>query len=303
MPPGRTAGLIAEGPDVSGPDIMQQEHLCVGPIAVRTDAIDVAAFAAALGLQRGFGPVPLTFPIRWLSLPAIRLPVIDGLGLTGEAIVQQAQTFTYRAELAADRDYTFEVEARRERGPADRTLLRGTVRDRTGAVVTTLDTLLRTIGPGASRAAPPRPLNAPDSNFPVIETGPIDLAQTRRYTAASLDDNPLHSDLSTARAAGLDGLIIHGMLAMGQIEGALRGWLPGLRPDRLHGNFLQPVPVGSRLVFSGRVVKRTPADDRADADTDEMILRIIVSSTAGHAVCVSEVAARHGCAGRVPPNG
>ncbi|WP_253708063.1 MaoC/PaaZ C-terminal domain-containing protein [Bradyrhizobium sp. WD16] len=278
---------------MSGLDSTQQDHLGVGPIAVRTDAIDVAAFAAALGLRRGLGPVPLTFPIRWLSLPAIRSTVIRGLGLTGEAIVQQSQTFTYCAALATDCHYSFEVEARRERGSADRTLLRGTVRDSTGAVVVSLDTLLRTIRPGASRDAP-RPLSVPESRFPVIEAGPVDLAQTQRYTAASLDDNPLHSDLSTARAAGLDGLIIHGMLAMGQIEGALRAWLPGLRVDRIHGNFLQPVPVGSRLLFSGRVVKRTPSANSADADAEELILRVIVCGTAGQAVCVSEAVARHG---------
>lgn len=278
---------------MSGLDSTQQDHLGVGPIAVRTDAIDVAAFAAALGLRRGLGPVPLTFPIRWLSLPAIRSTVIRGLGLTGEAIVQQAQTFTYCAALATDCHYSFEVEARRERGSADRTLLRGTVRDSTGAVVVSLDTLLRTIRPGVSRDAP-RPLSVPESRFPVIEAGPVDLAQTQRYTAASLDDNPLHSDLSTARAAGLDGLIIHGMLAMGQIEGALRAWLPGLRVDRIHGNFLQPVPVGSRLLFSGRVVKRTPSDNSADADAEDLILRVIVCGTAGQAVCVSEAVARHG---------
>ena len=49
-----------------------------------------------------------------------------------------------------------------------------------------------------------------------IETGPIDVAQTQRYTSASLDDNPLHSDLATARAAGLDGLLrVASFMALG----------------------------------------------------------------------------------------
>jgi acyl dehydratase len=273
---------------VNGP-VSTQDKINIGPIAVRTDTVDVATFNSALGLQRSFGPVPLTFPIRWLSLPAIRPIVIHGLGLTGEMIVQQSQTFTYHRGFAADCDYAFTVEARRERTPADRTILHGTVRDSAGAIVATLDTLLRTFGPEATRKAAPRPRSVPDSSFPMIETGPIDVAQTRNYTLASLDDNPLHSDLATARAAGLDGLVIHGMLAMGQIEGALRDWLPSLRIDRIHGNFLLPIPVGSRLLFSGRVARRVRADER----TEELILRVIVSTDTGHAACVGEIAGRH----------
>lgn len=274
--------------DVSGPDNTQHQ-ISVGPIEVRTDAADVAAFTSALGLQRGFGPVPLTFPIRWLSLPAIRPIVVSRLGLSGEMVVQQSQTFTYHRNLAADRDYNFTVEARRERMPADRTILHGTVRDSAGAIVATLDTLLRTFRPNATRNGEPRPRPLPDSSFPMIETGPIDVAQTQRYTSASLDDNPLHSDLATARAAGLDGLIIHGMLAMGRIEGALRDWLPALRVDRIHGNFLQPVPVGARLLFSGRIAKRV----RAEPSAEELILRVIVSTGSGNAACVGEIAGRH----------
>ncbi|WP_316176768.1 MaoC family dehydratase [Bradyrhizobium sp. SZCCHNS30591] len=281
-----------EGSDVSGPD-SAQDQVSIGPIAVRADRADVAAFVSALGLQRGFGPVPFSFPIRWLSLPAIRPTVIGRLGLTDEIVVQQSQTFAYHEGLGPDRDYGFAVEARRERTPTDRTLLRGTVCDSEGRVVATLDTLLRTFRPDAARDAALRSRPMPDSSFPVIETGPIDIAQTESYAAASLDDNPLHSDPATARAAGLDGLIIHGMLAMGQIEGALRDWMPALRINRIHGNFLLPVPVGSRLLFSGRVVKRMPSDVPGSGRAEQLILRVIVSTDAGYAACVAEIAARH----------
>lgn len=277
---------------MSGPG-STQDQVSIGPIAVRTDTADVAAFVSALGLQRGFGPVPLAFPIRWLSLPAIRPTVIGRLGLTDEIVVQQSQTFTYHEGFGADRDYSFTVEARRERTPTDRTLLRGTVRDPEGRIVVTLDTLLRTFRPDATRGAALRPRPMPDSSFPVIETGPIDIAQTERYAAASLDDNPLHSDPATARAAGLDGLIIHGMLAMGQIEGALRDWMPALRINRIHGNFLLPVPVGSRLLFSGRVAKRMPSDVPGGGRAEQLIMRVVVSTDAGYTACVAEITARH----------
>jgi acyl dehydratase len=269
-----------------------QDEIAIGPIAVRTGADDITAFGAALGLQRGFGPVPLSFPIRWLSLPAIRPVVIQRLGLAGEAIVQQSQTFNFHDPLAADRDYNFEVLARRERTPADRTILQATVRDAAGATTATLTTLLRTFRPGAARADPPRSRSVPESEFPVFVTGPVDLAQTERYAAASLDDNPLHSDIAAARAAGLDGLIIHGMLAMGQMEGPLHDWLPRLRIDRFHGNFLWPVPVGSRLSFSGRIARRRPGG-RGEGRVEELVLRVIVSTDAGDAACIGEITARH----------
>lgn len=273
---------------MSGP-VGALDHVSIGPIVVRTDAADVAAFASALGLEHGFGPVPLTFPIRWLSMPAIHSVLIRRLELIGEIVVQQSQTFTYQQRFAPDRDYSLTVEARRERTPTDRTLLHATVRDSEGAIVATLETLLRTFGRGTTRDAALRPWSMPDSDFPVVETAPIDLAQTSRYAAASLDDNAIHRDIAIARAAGLEGLVIHGMLAIGRIEGALRDWLPALCVDRIHGNFLRPIPVGSRLLFSGRVARRA----RADARTEELILRVIVSTDTGHAACVGEIAGRH----------
>lgn len=265
------------------------DHVGIGPVAVRTDAADVAAFISALELEQRFGPVPLIFPIRWLSLPAIHAAVTRELGLAGAIVVQQSQTFTYHREFAIDRDYDFTVEGRRERTPTDRTVLHATARDSTGEIVATLDALLRTIEPGGSRDAPARHWPVPDSDFPTVETAPIELTQTRRYAAASLDDNPIHSDLAVARAAGLEGLVIHGMQAMGRIEAVLRNWLPALRIDRFHGNFLRPIPVGSRLRFSGRIAKRV----RVDGDTENLIVRVIAATDSGHAACVGEISGRH----------
>jgi acyl dehydratase len=281
----RASGMTAGGTEIGGVGAVE-DHLSIGPVPVRTDALDVEAFASALGLQRGYGPVPLTFPIRWLSLPSIRGMVIRRLGLEQDAIVQQSQTFAYFEVLELDREYTFEVDARRERTPTDRAVLHGTVRDHGGNIIATLDTLLRTFRPSGARVAPPRTIQMADTGFPVIGTGQIDLTQTQRYAAASLDDNPLHSDLAAAHAAGLDGLIVHGMLAMGQIERALLRWLPEFRVDRFHGNFLRPLPVGNRLFFHGRVARGT-----ADGKAKDLVLRVIVCTDGNQPVCISEVAA------------
>jgi acyl dehydratase len=53
--------------------------------------------------------------------------------------------------------------------------------------------------------------------LPELELPPLAAADLARYAAASGDHNPLHVDDAHARAAGLDGVIAHGMLVMGQL--------------------------------------------------------------------------------------
>jgi acyl dehydratase len=51
--------------------------------------------------------------------------------------------------------------------------------------------------------------------LPALTAGPLTHNQFVRYAGASGDFNPLHTDPAFARAAGLDGVIAHGMLVMG----------------------------------------------------------------------------------------
>jgi acyl dehydratase len=53
----------------------------------------------------------------------------------------------------------------------------------------------------------------------------IDLPILVRYAGASGDFNPIHYDESYARAAGLDGVIGQGMLAMGLVSEAVTDWV------------------------------------------------------------------------------
>jgi acyl dehydratase len=53
--------------------------------------------------------------------------------------------------------------------------------------------------------------------LPELELPPLAADNLARYAEASGDHNPLHTDDAHARAAGLDGVIAHGMLVMGQI--------------------------------------------------------------------------------------
>lgn len=65
------------------------------------------------------------------------------------------------------------------------------------------------------------------------ETTKVDEDQTYRYAEASGDHNPIHLDESTARMAGLPGIILHGMATMAMAaKGAVNG-LAGGDPARI----------------------------------------------------------------------
>ena len=290
----RNASSLASGSTGEGGWRAAGSEVRIGPLMVRTDAADVEAFARALGLREICGPVPLTFPIRWLSLPDVRGEISRELGLDQAPLVQQSQTFHFFGPLEPDRDYSFEIVARRLGPSFDRTSLRATVRDVTGNDVLTMDTVLRTLHMAHSAPASEfgRHASAAADGMMMLRVGPFDFAQTQRYAAASLDHNPLHSDIDAAHAVGLDGLIVHGMLVMGQFESALIAWRPNLRVIRLYGTFLRPLPVGGQIAISGRVVKAS-----AERGGEQLILRLVARSDKGDVVCVGEVTAQSVTAG------
>lgn len=244
----------------------------------------MTAFARALALRSGYGPVPLTFPMRWLCLRALREPVTRELQLERVLLVHQSQAFAYTRPLGLERDYTIEVDARRNPLAGGRITMRATVRDGPGDTVLVAETLMRVVEGSAIAPIPRRATPAPSSDIPALKTGPIDKAQTRRYAAAALDDNPLHHDPEAARAAGLDGPIVQGMLLAGQFESALSAWRPDLRIGRLYAAFLRPLPVGGAIVVNSRIAQSTPAEAG-----DRLVVRLTVCNEADDIVCIGEV--------------
>jgi acyl dehydratase len=91
----------------------------------------------------------------------------------------------------------------------------------------------------------------------------IDLPTLVRYAGASGDFNPIHYDESYALAAGLDGVIGHGMLAMALVSEAVTDWVgdSGL-VQSLSVRFTSPYRLGDVLTVSGEVV------DEADGATE-----------------------------------
>lgn len=257
----------------------------VGPVAVRADPAEVEAFARALGLCATYGPVPLTFPMRWLGLPAIREPIARELEIAGKLLVHQSQSFAYTRPLDPDADYVISAEAHRDR--SGRIALRATLRDSSGEAVLISEAVVRVVTAAAGGAGPRRRSPFASGEIPTLRVGPIGPRHTERYAAASLDDNPLHSDDEAARAAGLAGPVVHGMMLVGQFERALIAWRADLRIGRCHATFLQPLPVGGATVLEGRVVHSV----ETGCDS-QLVIRLAVQNEAGELLVVGEVEAR-----------
>jgi acyl dehydratase len=79
--------------------------------------------------------------------------------------------------------------------------------------------------------------------------------QISAYAEASGDRNPIHLDDVAARAAGLPGVIAHGMLGMAQLANFVVAYAGDHRRlRRLRCRFSGMVLPGDTITFSGRVV-------------------------------------------------
>ena len=79
--------------------------------------------------------------------------------------------------------------------------------------------------------------------------------QIRAYAEASGDHNPIHLDDNAARAAGLPGVIAHGMLGMAKLANFVVVYAGDHRRlRRFRCRFSGMVLPGDTITFTGRVV-------------------------------------------------
>ncbi len=131
--------------------------------------------------------------------------------------------------------------------------------------------------------APPDWPNAGDE-IRAQKFGPFDRDALARYAAVSGDDNPLHLDPNAARAAGLAGPPVHGMLMLSCFESLIMLWRRDLFIARLSGKFLRPVLAGEGILVSGRVMRRQ------DVPRPELILRLIARAQKNDLAILGEAA-------------
>ena len=112
----------AQSRDAMAPEPSEDAPVRLPPIRVRTGAGEVAGFLRETRGARTLGFVPLTFPVRWLTLPAIRGLILQLIGGQGFLPVHEGQSFAYEHELRIETDYVLAVEARRTAKPPRLTL-------------------------------------------------------------------------------------------------------------------------------------------------------------------------------------
>jgi len=112
----------------------------------------------------------------------------------------------------------------------------------------------------------------------------VTVEQIRQYAAASGDRNPIHLDETFARAAGLPGVIAHGMLTMAFANQLVTDWL-GDRSylKRLQGRFAGMVLPGDELTCSGIVASR-------DEEHRRLVVHITVTNQRGEKVFTKGIA-------------
>jgi acyl dehydratase len=97
----------------------------------------------------------------------------------------------------------------------------------------------------------------PATNPPLIHN------QLVRYSGASGDFNPIHTDPEFARQAGLDGVIAHGMLIMGYAGRMLSDYVGPGALRRFGVRFRGMTRLGDAITCAGRVKEKLEVDGEA----------------------------------------
>ncbi|MDQ1239691.1 MAG: hypothetical protein QG577_1877 [Thermodesulfobacteriota bacterium] len=84
----------------------------------------------------------------------------------------------------------------------------------------------------------------------------ISKGQLVRYAGASGDFNPLHTDDETARKAGFDGVVAHGMLIMGFLTQAATTWMPKRFLKKINVRFKAVTRAGDTITVTMKVTEK-----------------------------------------------
>ncbi len=91
-----------------------------------------------------------------------------------------------------------------------------------------------------------------------LRTGPVSTTQLVKYAGASGDFSRLHFDYPFVREAGLEGVLVHGMLTMAFAAGCLAEHVgEQAAVSELSARFLAPVFAGDTIDASSTLLKRS----------------------------------------------
>ena len=95
---------------------------------------------------------------------------------------------------------------------------------------------------------------------PAFSYGPLSVTDLVRYAGASGEFNPLHHDEAYARAAGLPGVMAHGMLSAAYVARAVTDWVPQKQLRSFAVRFTGITHLGNQPTVTGTIVEKFEAN-------------------------------------------
>lgn len=97
-------------------------------------------------------------------------------------------------------------------------------------------------------------------DIPPLTKPVVTREQVARFADASGDRNPIHLDDAAAKAGGLPGIIVHGMLNMAFLGQVLTQWVPQHQIRSFGTRFTAMAFPGDVITCRGKVTGKTVAD-------------------------------------------
>ncbi|MBC2637676.1 MULTISPECIES: MaoC/PaaZ C-terminal domain-containing protein [unclassified Rhodococcus (in: high G+C Gram-positive bacteria)] len=104
--------------------------------------------------------------------------------------------------------------------------------------------------------------------MPELRPGRISRATLALFAGASGDHNPIHIDIDSARASGVDDVFAHGMLLMAYLGRLLTDWIPQGRILELSTRFTAITPVLAEPVLNAQIREIVTVDGEQRANLD-----------------------------------
>ncbi|MFI9411429.1 MaoC/PaaZ C-terminal domain-containing protein [Nocardia gamkensis] len=112
------------------------------------------------------------------------------------------------------------------------------------------------------------PAPAVTTSVPELRPGAVSRTTLALFAGASGDHNPIHIDIDSARASGMDDVFAHGMLSMAYLGRLLTDWMPQSHIRELSTRFTAITPVLAEPVFRAEItgIETVDGEQRAHLD-------------------------------------
>lgn len=245
-------------------DITSLEGETFGPYPMRVCLEKVTEFLDVVGGERARWTE--TAPPGYLAT-ALFVVAPELLGkLHGLTVIHGEQTFRWLQPLVMERDLMVSgtVTRIRERAGSYFVSFEMAINEPGGEIASGTSLFLVSPASPASGSGGERPQSAPDDRG---GPGPAQKSASRsdlvRYAAATRDWNPIHWDHDAARSAGLDGVVVHGLL---QAAWAL--------DEAAKSSSGKPPFSSARIRFRNPLNPATPVDVNVESGPEKMVVDI-----------------------------